>query len=331
LKEADGATSSVVAAGLTVDGLKPRRIPGLHRVFVDGSQTLGTAKTVERFWLANPVDEWMTLGAYRLGQASWTPLYPGTYQIVSMTRAPGQTDATAQAVEETVQVRVLPHAYVALGDSVSFGWNLGNNWNPSPKAFPFLLGKAVKLPVDDLGYPGWTTSNLLNALPTARYRNALATASLVTIDIGNNDLLQPATKDGLLSKTPPKNLTAVELQIEGAVQTMATNIAAILVDVQQEAPHARILLYNLYNPIQGTNSEIGQAASILVQAADSLIAKDATHAHVTLVNAYSAFQGHQAVYVQSSNFHPTVAGQVALAEAGELALNPTAATDTHAS
>src|ERR1700730_8454693 len=54
---------------------------------------------------------------------------------------------------------------VGLGDSITFGYNLGaNNNQPSQYAFPFLMGEDTHLHVRDLGIPGWTTSDLLNAI-----------------------------------------------------------------------------------------------------------------------------------------------------------------------
>lgn len=303
----------------TINGIQPTSasplVVSLHSSIRLSQPGLG------RFWLENPAAEWLTLGAYSSQPTSWTPLFPGTYHMVSMTKAPGASDVNAHAVERTVEVVPKSHALVALGDSISFGWDLGNNWNPSPDAFPFLMGKVEKLPVDDLGYPGWTTANLLHALPTKLYTSTLATASVVTIDIGNNDLLQPAAKDGLLGANPPSSLSSSALDgLEAATKTIGSNLALILSDVQHEAPNARIIVYNLYDPMASNKSLVGAAASSLVGMADGLIAKDAAAANVTLVNAYAAFQGHQSAYVQAANFHPTLAGQAVLAKIGEQAL-----------
>ncbi len=201
----------------------------------------------------------MTLGAYRHGKVSWKPRFPGQCEVVSISKAAGARDRTAKAVKKTVQVVPRSHALVALGDSISFGWDLGNNWNPSPLAFPYLLGKAEHLPIDDLGYPGWTTSNLLQALSTKTYISALATASAVTIDIGNNDLLQPAVKDGLLGTNPPTALSSADLvSLELDVETMARNLSRILADVHRQAPSARVIVYNVYDPVAATNTVVAR-------------------------------------------------------------------------
>jgi hypothetical protein len=50
-------------------------------------------------------------------------------------------------------------ALVALGDSISFGYNLeNNNHHVSRDAFPSLMGEEADLRVRNLGEPGWTTA-----------------------------------------------------------------------------------------------------------------------------------------------------------------------------
>lgn len=310
-------TSKPWVASRTIMGIQPTKTPRTTVIPVDAASRLGSKK-LGRFWLANPVKQWITLGPYLNGPRAWVPRFPGRYQIVSMIKSP---TGTVKATERTVTVVTRAHALVALGDSISFGWNLGNNWNPSPYAFPFLMGKAMHLPVDDLGYPGWTTANLLQALSSKTYMAALSTASVVTIDIGNNDLVQPAFKDGLLGQAPPSSISPSTMAgLESDVSLMGHNLGLILQDVHKEAPHARIIVYNLYDPLATSDTVVGQAASLLIDAADTLIAKAAANSHVALVNANLAFQGHQAVDVQPVNFHPTITGQEVLAKAGEAAL-----------
>ena len=108
--------------------------------------------------------------------------------------------------------------------------------------------------------------------------------------------------------------------LESDVSLMGHNLGLILQDVHKEAPHARIIVYNLYDPLATSDTVVGQAASLWIDAADTLIAKAAAKNHVALVNANMAFQGHQAVDVQPVNFHPTIIGQEVLAQAGEAAL-----------
>ncbi len=331
-----GRVTWTVAAGRTTIGVTVRR-PGAPPI---GSgervaygmlvQARGTAKTmvvdtrmpldvrtgtVKRVWLENPVGEWTTLGPFASVFRGWTPRYPGAYELVAMTRANHAPNGMATAVRRKISVRTVGGALVALGDSISFGWDLGNNWNPSPNAFPYLLGRAEHLPVDDLGYPGWTTANLLAALKTARYTHTLSTAKLVTIDIGSNNLLQAAGAYGLLGPAAPP--TAVGLAgMVGAISTMARQLREIVADVHREAPHARIVLYNLYDPLPPSPAAPNQDARAVVRLANQAIFRVARASHVPLANVYAAFNGQQRVDVQPGNFHPTVHGQEVLATVG---------------
>lgn len=81
---------------------------------------------------------------------------------------------------------------VALGDSITFGYNLGvNNEHPSKFAFPYIIGQDANLRVRDLGVPGWRTDHLFFSIKNDdTYRDAVRHANYVTLDIGSNDLLQ---------------------------------------------------------------------------------------------------------------------------------------------
>jgi lysophospholipase L1-like esterase len=80
---------------------------------------------------------------------------------------------------------------VALGDSISFGYNLGNNHHPSQAAFPFVMGKETKMRVRNLGVPGWGTDQLLTAIQQdEKVRQAVRHADVVTLEIGSTDFLQ---------------------------------------------------------------------------------------------------------------------------------------------
>lgn len=311
-----GAGLSPLSTSVSVTGVP---VTGSHRsrtVPVDSPVGMGGPKP-HRFWVANPVGDWMTLGAFRSGRASWTPRFPGRYPVAIMTKGPNSA-VTAQ--EEVFHAEPQPNALVALGDSVTFGWNLGNNWNPSPEAFPYLLGKAEHLPVDDLGYPGWTSAQLLAALGKNPYQKALSTAKVVTIDIGNNDLLQMATKDGLLGAAGIASVSPTAFaQLAAVIGTIGSNLGKILLTVKSEAPRAKVVVYNLYDPV-AYRTLIGPIARKIVVAADAVIAKEAAAAGLPVADAYGAFSGNLRAYVQSGNFHPTAAGQRALAVVGEKAL-----------
>lgn len=205
---------------------------------------------------------------------------------------------------------------VGLGDSITFGWNLGDNQAPSPYAFPYALGKMLNDSVTDLGVPGWTSSDLLNALKSSsQYQSAVQNANVITLDIGNNDLLTLAKDDGLLSSSNP-SLTPGQLQaFQQALVNMGSNLGQIMGVIRQLNPTATIALYNMYDPFAPTLPQ-HNIAEPLIQNGDKIIASVANAYQIPVVDAYSAYNGLQTVFVRPGDVHPTVAGQQALAAVG---------------
>lgn len=237
--------------------------------------------------------------------------------------------SATQAVFAAGTTTAPANQFVALGDSITYGYNLGNNQAPYPGAFPYVLGQAEGLPnasIHDLGVPGWTSTHLLTALKAGQYTAALQQAKLVTIDIGSNDLLHAAAPLLLAAAAgQPVTLTLQDrLALQAGLEKIQANVPQIIKLVQQQAPNARIVLYNLYNPFSSKTS-LGAVSAQMVSLANHIIAEAAAQAETTpggivLAHAHAAFSGNQAAYILPMDVHPTVTGQNALATAGESAL-----------
>lgn len=218
---------------------------------------------------------------------------------------------------------------VALGDSITFGYNLSdtdNNTVSSASAYPTLIGKDEHYTVSNLGIPGWTSADLLNALATPSFTRAIQGASVVSIDIGSNDLLETAESLGLLE---PSNLTASSIQLtptetqafQTALVQFGINMTEIVMKVRAETK-APIILYNLYNPIpsQVSLSAITEQYESYENQTIAMLASMTPN--TVLADAHSAFENEQMTYVRVAELdvHPTVLGQTALAQVGEKAL-----------
>ena len=214
---------------------------------------------------------------------------------------------------------------VALGDSITFGFGLGTtNLQPSPEAFPYLIGKAGNLSVTDLGVPGLTSSGLLTDLATTSFQKAVKGASVITLDIGSNDLLQPATKDGLFTG---QTITPTELaQFATVVQQFTTNLQTTLQTLVKLNPTAKIVVYNIYNPVPSSDTTAHAVADQVLSAMNAAIAQEAGAFHLPVANAYSAFSGHVSQYILTGNVHPNAKGQAVLAKIGEQALSSVSAS-----
>lgn len=294
----------------------------------------GLTDPLYQFWVEAPSGTWSTGESLGSDAFSFVPTAPGIYHVEAYAKAAsdaGSSQAFARSPLETV--RVTAGSLVALGDSISFGYDLGPTQNlPAPGAFPYLMGEAGNWRVSDLGSPAWTSGDLLAALRTPLFRSVLHGASVITIDIGSNDILGPATAAGLLqagaNATPSPALLA---ELGTAVKGFGTNLPQIVTLVRKEAPNARVVLYNLYNPIPSVAGPLASFAQTYISQMNRVISTVASSAHMPLVNASGAFAGHQITYVMLTNLHPTALGQEVLARLGDNALGIKAAASTSTS
>ncbi|MCT8137661.1 hypothetical protein H1D32_07775 [Anaerobacillus sp. CMMVII] len=205
---------------------------------------------------------------------------------------------------------------VALGDSITFGHNLAN---PASEAFPNYIGQGL-FDVTNLAYPGWTSSQLLEALlSNPAYTSSLKEADLITLNIGNNDLLQ-ATEFGKIV-TGQKELNPVELAqaVELASVQIAQNLEQIfgIIRSQSEAP---ILFYNIYNPTVPGPTEFEQTFYYLAGQMAQLVNEEVIHKFhspdygIFVLDAFSAYEGKQAQYLLPQDIHPNLEGHYVLAD-----------------
>ena len=214
---------------------------------------------------------------------------------------------------------------VALGDSITFGLTLDDR----NLAFPHLLGDGVS-DVHSFGFPGYTSLQLLTELQSNQdITSTLQNADAVTLNIGNNDLLQ-AVGIGQALQTGSPNVLTEELhgKVEEATGLFAQNLQQIIgiIRTQTDAP---IILYNLYNPFGESENELLNSFHLLGEQIvptinNNVINPIAFHTRTLVADAYSAFAGNQALYITAPDrVHPNEAGHQALAKAGqEAALVP---------
>ncbi|WP_206885333.1 SGNH/GDSL hydrolase family protein [Alicyclobacillus mali (ex Roth et al. 2021)] len=236
------------------------------------------------------------------------------------------TDIAATQAARVVSAPQRVNTLVALGDSITFGYNLGNNRAPSPLAFPYLIAKEEGWRAVDLGVPGWTSGDLLQALRTdAAMRADVAEAQVITVDIGSNDLLLPALamlpKGADWARVTPTASQAATLSSELAqgIQDVHSHLAAILALLHRYNPRATVIVYDLYNPFPATDKWLYQTAETAIVAANAAIAADAVPAGDPVADAYDTLT-QPSVDILPHDVHPTALGQRLLAEAGEQAL-----------
>ncbi|NEA23217.1 SGNH/GDSL hydrolase family protein [Actinomadura bangladeshensis] len=174
--------------------------------------------------------------------------------------------------------------------------------------------------------------------------------SLVTISIGGNDVGFSKILAGCVVKLPwGKGCTEQGQEIAGKMSELRQSLPALLAEITARAPYARVIVmgypkaFSEVSGVDGDNItvsdqrwlnarayELGQLIRQSVAEADARKAATRAHGSVEFVDAYSAFAGHEvgsanaymnglalklpALEAEPRSYHPTVAGQHALAQ-----------------
>lgn len=241
------------------------------------------------------------------------------------------------------------HAYyLSLGDSLAFGYqpNLVARGDTNPAHYRSYAEDYAaitpRLSLVNYGCPGETTGTFLtgrcpwtaplhDSYGAATSQLAAATAflqahgsevSLVTLDIGSNDLLALVSR---CEAGPADQVQACLVSgLPAVLGTMAVNITTILQTVHQLAPNARVVLFNLYNPLALQMPTSDQLLALVNQQ----LAQVATANGARVADAFSAINikaGSTAEKVSLclltwectsyQNIHPNTLGYVALTAA----------------
>jgi lysophospholipase L1-like esterase len=200
------------------------------------------------------------------------------------------------------------HSYLALGDSLAFGYQQAKFNSLFPNEDPAAFDTGY---VDDFGHvlrfvdhnlqivndgcPGETTDSFINGpcqyqlsfplhhpyvggLASSQLSDALAylqangnAVTPITIDIGANDAL--GVTEGACKLEP----ACIAEQAPALFAHIATNLGLILADLRGAAPHAKIVVLGLYNPfgpsLVGSDQLTAQLNEVMKQAASGVHAR----------------------------------------------------------
>jgi lysophospholipase L1-like esterase len=239
-----------------------------------------------------------------------------------------------------------PQYYLSLGDSLAFGYqpNLVQAGDVNPAHYrsyaEYYAELHPRLTLVNYGCSGETSTSMIkggcpwlqSGLPlhdsygAAPSQLAAAVAflrahgsdtSLVTVDIGSNDLLGlVASCTG--SADPAGCLGA---GLPAVLHTLATNYATIAGTVRSLAPHARLAVFNFYNPLVVTDPTTDQ----LIGTVNGVLANVAAGAGAQVVDAFRAINYRAGSPIEQPfvcaltwecssyhNVHPTTLGYLAL-------------------
>jgi len=197
---------------------------------------------------------------------------------------------------------------VVLGDSITAGYGVG-----SLSAFPTVYGDFLRrhnrdLSVHNLGVNGITTQGLLKLLQYNRSaRHLVSRASLMTITIGSNDLLQ-------FIKSSDQAMNTSQLPM--ILCKMGQNLAQIGAVIRRLNPGAIVKVATLYNPLPAGPyvQYIGQVQEVL-NTANSMIMTWAKQYGFVVVDLDREIRGKERSLIGPDYAHPNAAGYRAIAKA----------------
>ena len=217
-------------------------------------------------------------------------------------------------------------SYVALGDSITTGYGLAEN----ETGFAKQVADSNGYTLTNLAKDGATSSMLLTSLSDSEVSSAIASADLITITIGGNDLMNAlyaylaeeynkqnsdtsitaedvkASLAGTLSEIPQvamlrfaaskipdfPNSTAANT----ALSTFATNFSSIISAIKAANSTAQLIVVNQYNPYGHLTTGTGvlsldlSAIDTAVRALNTVISSSAESADYTVADVYTKFE-----------------------------------------
>lgn len=145
--------------------------------------------------------------------------------------------------------------YVSLGDSIAEGYGLGGyaakgetDFVADSYAYKFknkLKGKYSNTSAVSYAKSGDTTADLLTKLNDAAVVEALSNADIMTICIGANDILGPATNNLIDFVLYNEDISG---PLNAGLNTFSTNFVTILNKLYEINPTAKKIFTNVYNP-----------------------------------------------------------------------------------
>ena len=150
----------------------------------------------------------------------------------------------------------------------------------------------------NLGVIGCTSKDLLNAVTfNSNYRNAITSSSIITIDIGGNDILK--------HKHSPD-------QLYQALDCFRYNLLTMLNEIYCLNKNAQIYIMDIYNPYP-TEHELYKIAEAWVTEFNTVILstlKSSEFKISGIAKVYAAYKGNECSYtlINHNNVHPNTLG-----------------------
>lgn len=205
-------------------------------------------------------------------------------------------------------------SFVAIGDSLAAGQTPYQQIDAGYSDLIAMRLKSIdqlKSYTKRLAFPGFTTANVLEKIQSEEARDLLAHATLVTVSAGANDLLR------LVQLNPTAGTLAFsQLQTDYALNMARKNMVAILDELAEHAPKAKVYVIGYYfayptvhlTQKEGTNAQLVKLNKILQQQAEL--------AGAVYVDVYDDFGLNATNYLPNhADVHPNFEGYRQMANA----------------
>lgn len=214
------------------------------------------------------------------------------------------TTEAATTTDETTKEQSEMKKYIAIGDSLTFGFGLANKKTErfSAKLTDKLNKKDAMYVEYNYGVNGLTSDGLLDMLKAGEI-GMLSEAALITIDIGANDVLDslnqiliPMFEGGSVSKN---EYEAAMESYNDSIISAYDNTKEILEHIKSVNPDCTIVIATIYNPYRNLDVELilddrtvtlAQFADELMQELNNNIKKLANDYDCHIADWYTAFE-----------------------------------------
>ncbi|MGB6408489.1 MAG: SGNH/GDSL hydrolase family protein [Planococcus donghaensis] len=177
----------------------------------------------------------------------------------------------------TIQAEAMINApinYVAIGDSLAAGQTPMREIDNGYADFiaqELMRNQSVGVYSKNLAFPGFTTTDVLESIQTDEAADLLATANLITVSAGANDLLR------LVQNDPTQgSLSFQQRQVDFALNEARKNMESILTELAEQSPNATVYVMGYYfayphvrdTQKSGTGKQLDRLNEILKQTAE---------------------------------------------------------------
>jgi lysophospholipase L1-like esterase len=197
------------------------------------------------------------------------------------------------------------NVYLALGDSITAGYQVGLNNSFATFFSAFLSSYLPCLSYINLGTNGLTTGGLAGMLAdNLQICNLVRSAKVISITIGSNDLLGfsiNALQEG-------------QVNFPVVLTRMANNFESIGQQVRFLNQNILVLVGNFYNPLPaGPFQGYAAIAQAVIDQANLLLLAWAKRFNFRLVQIDRLFRGKEVFMLGADHMHPGLSGHQAIA------------------